>query len=129
VSQFEEVSQLFATYAWGIDTRQYDLLNSVFAADGAFVVKVAGGDTYTFEGRKGVVDFISSTTDAQTDQRRHVITNLRLDGDTATSTLTLHVVDSGVHTVKTCGVYTCKLVQEDGALRFAHMDLALDAGF
>ena len=53
----------------------------------------------------------------------------RLSGSQATATLTLLVVDNGELIVKSCGVYTVDLVQENGALRFGAMDLALDLGF
>ena len=33
-----------------------------------------------YESRDAIVEFISSTTEAQQDQRRHVITNVRLEG-------------------------------------------------
>jgi hypothetical protein len=34
-----------------------------------------------------------------------------------------------VLTVKSCGVYTVELGEEDGATKFSSMDLALDLGF
>jgi len=41
----------------------------------------------------------------------------------------LIVVADGELTVKTAGVYRVELAQEDGAWRFASMDLALDLAF
>ena len=121
------VEQLFATYAYAQDARQFDLLNGVFGKDAKFVVSIEGGDTYTFEGRDYLVSFISETISAQTDRRRHVITNIRIDdeADTATSYLTLVVVEGGSLSVKSTGMYTVTFVEEDGALRFRTMDLHL----
>lgn len=127
----QTVSQLFSTYAWSMDAREFDLFDEVFSEDASFVVSIAGAVAAgPFEGRAALVDFIRSTTLEQQDQRRHVITNVRLAGDGgATATLTLLVVDNGVLTVKSCGVYRVGLVQEGGAWRFGTMDLALDLGF
>ena len=75
----------------------FELFDEVFSEGATFVVSIAGTVAAgPFEGRAAVVDFIRSTTLDQTDQRRHVITNVRLaGGDKATSTLTLLVVDNG----------------------------------
>ncbi len=129
--ELDTVSQLFADYAWAMDSRELGGLNSVFTEDATFAVTIAGEDAVgPLEGRKATVDFISETTRAQTDQRRHVITNVRLHGEgAATATLTLIVIDAGQLTVKSAGVYSCGLAQEDGAARFSRMDLALDLGF
>ena len=43
--------------------------------------------------------------------------------------LSLCVVDGGNVELKTTGVYTVDVVEEDGALRFKRMQLDLDAGF
>jgi hypothetical protein len=127
----QTVAQLFSTYAWAMDAREFELFDGVFSEDASFVVSIAGTVAAgPFEGRAALVDFIRSTTLEQQDQRRHVVTNARLaDDGGATATLTLLVVDSGVLTVKSCGVYRVALVQEGGAWRFGMMDLALDLGF
>ena len=130
MSDMPTVSQLFSTYAWSMDAKEFELFDEVFSEDATFVVSIAGTVAASFEGRTALVDFIRSTTLDQKDQRRHVITNVRLaGGDKATATLTLLVVDNGELIVKSCGVYRVDLVQEGGAWRFGAMDLALDLGF
>jgi len=130
MSDMPTVGQLFSTYAWSMDAREFELFDEVFSEDATFVVSIAGTVAASFEGRTALVDFIRSTTLDQKDQRRHVITNVRLaGGDKATATLTLLVVDNGELIVKSCGVYRVDLVQEGGAWRFGAMDLALDLGF
>jgi hypothetical protein len=125
----QTVEQLFSTYAWSMDSKEFELFDEVFSEDSTFVVSIAGTVAASFEGRAATVDFIRSTTLEQTDQRRHVITNVRLAGAKATATLTLLVVDNGELILKSCGVYTVDLVQENGEWRFGAMDLALDLGF
>ena len=129
MSDMQTVEQLFATYAWSMDSKEFELFDEVFSEDSTFVVSIAGTVAASFEGRAATVDFIRSTTLEQTDQRRHVITNVRLVGAKATATLTLLVVDNGELILKSCGVYTVDLVQENGEWRFGAMDLALDLGF
>jgi hypothetical protein len=125
----QTVEQLFSTYAWSMDSKEFELFDEVFSEDSTFVVSIAGTVAASFEGRAATVDFIRSTTLEQTDQRRHVITNVRLAGAKATATLTLLVVDNGELILKSCGIYTVDLVQENGEWRFGAMDLALDLGF
>jgi hypothetical protein len=125
------LDQLFANYAWAMDSKEFEVFDEVFSTGASFVVSIAGTVAAgPFEGRDATVDFIRTTTEGQGDQRRHVITNVRQVGsDKATATLTLIVVDNDELTVKSCGVYRCDLVEENGALRFGAMDLALDLGF
>ena len=129
MSDMQTVEQLFSTYAWSMDGKEFELFDGVFSEDATFVVSIAGEVVASFEGRAATVDFIRTTTLDQTDQRRHVITNVRLAGDKATATLTLLVVDNGELILKSCGVYTVDLVQESGEWKFGAMDLALDLGF
>ena len=59
---------------------------------------ITGGDTIgPISGRDAIVEFCSSTVGEQTDQRRHVITNVRIGAETdtdaeVTAILTLIVV-------------------------------------
>ena len=129
------LEQLFAQYGWPMDTKDFGNLNIVFAKDAKFTVQIAGGDTYgPIEGRQAIYDFVSQTVGAQTDQRRHVITNTRIeratdDGATATAILTLLVVDNGQIEVKSSGLYRGEIVKEDGDWRFSDLHLHLDLPF
>jgi len=125
-----ELGRLFADYAWGIDHGRWELLAGTFAENASFGVSVAGEEVVPpIAGRAAIVDFISSTTIAQPDQRRHVITNVRPEGDGGAANLTLLVVENGQLEVKSCGYYTTTLVEEGGAWRFGDMRLFLDLGF
>lgn len=122
------VAQLFARYASAMDDNDFDELRAVFAERADFVVDITGGPTVgPYESRDAIVDFIQTTTVEQQDQRRHVITNVRLDGEsTAYGILSLFVTAGGELTVQATGVYRTELVDEDGAVRFASMYLTLD---
>ncbi len=129
------VEQLFSTYGWPMDSREFDYLKEVFAQDASFSVSIAGTDALgPIEGRDQIHDLCAGIVSEQTDQRRHVITNHRIvsdDGDTArvTANLTLVVVDNGSIGVKSSGIYDCDVVEEDGVLRFKRMHLSLDVPF
>jgi hypothetical protein len=131
----ETLEQLFSQYGWPMDTREFATLNEVFAKDASFTVQIAGGDTYgPIQGREAIYEFVSETVGAQTDQRRHLITNVRVesespDGVTATAILTLLVIENGSLEVKSSGLYRGQVVQEDGAWRFADLHLLLDLPF
>ena len=80
------------------------------------------------------VEFCSSTVGEQTDQRRHVITNVRVESETeeaatVTAILTLVVVENGALEVKSSGLYRTEVVDDGGKLRFASMLLTLDLPF
>lgn len=129
MADLNALQQLFSLYAWSMDGRELHRLNDVFAEGSAFVGSFPGGE-FDFQGKAELVGFITETTNAQTDQRRHVITNLMFESETrARAFLSLCVVDGGNVELKTTGVYTVDVVEEDGALRFKRMQLDLDAGF
>jgi hypothetical protein len=131
----DTLEQLFAQYGWPMDTKDFGNLNIVFTQDAKFTVQIAGGDTYgPIEGRQAVYDFVSQTVGAQTDQRRHLITNIRIESETdaktvATAILTLLVIDNGSLEVKSSGLYRGEIVQEDGQWRFSSLHLYLDLPF
>jgi 3-phenylpropionate/cinnamic acid dioxygenase small subunit len=131
----DAVEQLFAQYGWPMDSKEFPVLNEVFTEEASFTVAITGGDTHgPVTGRQAIYDFVSGIVGSQTDQRRHVITNIRIvddSGDSArvTANLTLIVVDNGALQVKSSGLYDCEVAQENGALRFKSMLLTLDVPF
>ena len=124
---YATAAQLFARYAAAMDDNDFDVLADVFTRDATFTVDITGGPTVgPYDSRDSIVEFISTTTKEQQDQRRHVITNVRLEGDVAYGILSLFVTADGELTVQSTGVYRTDLAEEDGALRFANMYLTLD---
>ena len=131
----DSIEQLFADYGWPMDTREWPVLATVFTRDASFVITIQGEEAVSVTGCDEIVEFCSSTVNAQTDQRRHVITNVRITDATDTTAnayaiLTLVVVTDGELEVKSSGLYRTKVVREsDGRWRFAHMLLELDRTF
>jgi 3-phenylpropionate/cinnamic acid dioxygenase small subunit len=125
MADYSQVSNTFARYASAMDDNDYEMLRSVFTDDATFTVDITGGPTVgPYEGADAIVEFIGSTTEEQQDQRRHVITNVRLDGDAAYGILALFVTADGELTVQATGVYEVALAGEPP--RFSSMYLTLD---
>jgi hypothetical protein len=127
MADYAQVCNVFARYASAMDDNNFEVLRSVFTADASFTVDITGGPTVgPYESGDAIVEFISSTTEEQQDQRRHVITNVRLEDETAYGVLSLFVTADGELTVQTTGVYKVTLADSDGTLAFSSMYLTLD---
>jgi len=132
VADHDAITQLFATYAWAHDNKEFELLDDVFTDVSEFTVDITGGPTIgPLTSRRETVDFIRDTTVNQGDQRRHVITNVRFSNETdtetrATAILSLFVTLNNQLTTQATGWYDCQAVLDDGTWRFARMYLTLD---
>jgi hypothetical protein len=127
MADFAQVCDVFARYASAMDDNNYSMLREVFSDDATFTVDITGGPTVgPYDGADAIVEFISSTTEEQQDQRRHVITNIRIDGDTAYGILSLFVTANGELVVQTTGVYKVTLAESAGRVTFGSMYLTLD---
>ena len=125
------VMNLFAKYAYANDVRDMAIMESCFTEDATFALQIAGGpELGPFEGREAVLGFIRPSLEAQTDLRRHVMSNYRVPGgEKADAYLSLIVTDNGVTELKSAGLYECEVAEDGGDLRFRRMNLALDNGF
>jgi SnoaL-like domain len=127
MADYAQVCNVFARYASAMDDNNFEVLRSVFTADASFTVDITGGPTVgPYESGDAIVEFISSTTEDQQDQRRHVITNVRLEDETAYGVLSLFVTADGELTVQTTGVYKVTLADSGATLAFSSMYLTLD---
>ena len=132
MADHDAITQLFATYAWAHDNKEFELLDDVFTDVSEFTVDITGGPTIgPLTSRRETVNFIRDTTVNQGDQRRHVITNVRFSNETdtetrATAILSLFVTLNNQLTVQATGWYDCQAVLDDGTWRFARMYLTLD---
>jgi len=122
------------TYASANDDRDIAAIDACFTPDGSFGLRIAGQDPIgpfdpsTTPTRS---DFFSADLGAQTDQRRHVVTNLRFveveaDRVVTLSYFTLMVTDGGVTRALTTGVYRDVMVRNDGGWLIAEKWLELD---
>ncbi|MCL2585900.1 MAG: nuclear transport factor 2 family protein [Streptosporangiales bacterium] len=130
-----KITDLWGSYGAGNDTRDLDLLESCFAEDASFTIRIAGTDPVgPLETRKEILAFFRDTLGGQTDQRRHVLTNFRYLTDSGTEArmtayLTLLVTDGGRTETKSAGVYEVLVVLDGNAWHFRSMALDLDCPF
>lgn len=132
----QQILDVLADYAWANDAKDEAVINAVFADDARFALTIEGSDETIgpFQGREAIANFIYPTITAQTDQRRHVIPNIRFLEETDQTAkvrayLVLNVIDDGALEVKSTGVYTVDFGLRDGGWKITSMDLALDLPF
>lgn len=124
---YAQICDLFARYATAVDSRDHAMLRDVLADDARLTRSIAGGPTVgPFEPRDAVVDFISGTTAKQHGQRRHVMTNVSVDGDTAHAVVSLFETIDGQISVRTTGTYRVTVVEQRGRVRLSHISINLD---
>ena len=125
------IHELLSKAAYAYDARDLPMLEAGFAESASFSMKIAGGDLVgPFQGREGIIAMYAGAMEAQTDVRRHVISNLFFD-DTAAhvtviSNLTLFATENEQVKLLCTGVYRDALVHEDGAWKILDRHLDLD---
>ena len=127
------VHELLGRAAFAFDERDLAMLEDCFAADARFSMRIAGGDLVgPFEGREAIMGLMKGAMDAQTEVRRHVISNIFFDDEaeqaTVISNLTLLATENGEIRLLSAGVYRDTLEEEGGRWRVLarHLDLDKD---
>lgn len=129
------IADVFAAYGAANDLRDVALTGDCFTQDGAFTLHIAGADTIgPLAPREQLLAFFGAAFAAQSDQRRHVVTNVRLlesDDERARveAYLTLIVTDGGRTELKSAGRYDTEVVRDGEEWRFRAMTLFLDSPF
>lgn len=130
-----KIADLWGDYGAANDLHDMDLLESCFTEDASFTIHIAGADSIgPLRPRKDVLAFFRDVLEAQTDQRRHVLTNFRYAEDAeqrarVAAYLSLVVTDDGQTVTKSAGVYDTEAVLDRGKWRFSTMVLNLDSAF
>lgn len=127
----ESIENLINLYSLGYDTADMDAIAACFTADAVFRMTLPGNDPLSFEGRDSIMALMQQSAESQTDQRRHVNSNLIVHGteDSVTRTthyLTLLATENGEIRVLTAGVYRLEIVEDGGDLRLQTLALELD---
>lgn len=128
------IENLLNTYSLAYDTPDLDVLESVFTEDASFSLVIAGGDRIAFEPRDAIMKLMRDSLSAQTDQRRHINTNLIVEGEVdgvtrARHYLTLVATENGAISLLSAGVYSAEIIEQDGVLRFKSLHLDLDRAY
>ena len=129
------VAEAVHLYGWGYDERDRELLGGCFTADGTWEGHVMGVDSVgPFVGRDAIVEFLTGFWDEQTDQRRHIFTNVVVSDLSESSAvahayLMLTASTNGEMTPVTNGPYRFELRLDDGVWRISRLAAGFDAPF
>jgi|ERR1700744_884233 len=132
LAQFPAVQRTVNRYAFAFDQRDLATLREVMTADVEWAATVADQAAYgPFVGLAAVMDYMTAAMSAQTDQRRHVLTNPVLrscaDGQARLDAyLTLMSAAHGRSSVLTTGFYSFWLRLENAEWRIERLHLGLD---
>jgi hypothetical protein len=116
-----EIAELYARYAWGLDTRSVEDFARLFAPDGAIEMPGVG----RFEGRDEVLRYGRLLTDDPAyPGRQHWIGQSIFDGDTEACQVRSYGMvtgrsQDGASSVRSLGYYTDRVVKIDGRWMFA----------
>ncbi|MDH3684383.1 MAG: nuclear transport factor 2 family protein [Acidimicrobiia bacterium] len=122
-------------YGWGYDERDRDLLADCFTEDGTWEGHIMGIDSVGPPmGRDAVVEFLTAFWDEQTDQRRHIFTNVVVSDLTGTSGvahayLLLTASTGGEMKPVTNGPYRLEMRKAAGIWRISRLAAGFDAPF
>ena len=129
------IGELLSRAAYALDAREVDNLSACFAEEASFSLRIAGGDLVgPFEGREAIMGLMTGAMAEQTDQRRHVVSNLFF-GEVATdsarvlSNLTLLATEGGRTALLSAGVYRDEVVRRDGSWCLLRRHLDLDSPY
>lgn len=129
-----EIENVLGRAAWGYDENDVDLVAAQFTEDASMTLQIGrDGDTIgPFEGREAIRKLHADSLAAQTDQRRHNVSNLLVNAETADTAstvcnLTLLSIEGGAARVLSSGWYRDELVREGGGwlIRTRHIYLDL----
>lgn len=130
------IQQLLAEYTWNHDARDFAALATCFTDDAEYTMQIAdkapGEPTI---GGEAIAALVEKFKSAQTDQRRHVISNIVVDrADETSATVRSYVTvfategDSS-HLVTTGQCLDEVQKQADGAWKFTKKAMHLDKAF
>lgn len=128
----QAITEMLGKGGWAYDTPDVDYLADMFTEDGRFALTIDGvGPVGPFEGRAAIRKLYEDSLASQTDQRRHVVTNIFFEDDTddsvtAVSYLVLISIKHGALNVISSGVYRDSFVRDGDQWRIAERDLHLD---
>lgn len=120
-------------YSIAYDENDMAEMADTFAEKAVMSMRIAGGDLIgPFEGKEAVLKLMTDSLASQTDQRRHVTTNVVVRAEDENSAqvssyLTLISIQDGKAVLLSTARYEDELVREDdGAWRFTKRHVELD---
>jgi len=130
------VHELLARVSSAMDEHTVQDLVGLFAENAKFSMRIGGGELIgPFEGRASIVSMMDTTISAQTDKRRHLVSNIFFGSRDETgmvevsSNLTLLSTEHGEITLLSAGVYHDRVQQVDGDWQLFSRHLELDKSY
>lgn len=126
------IHELLSRSAYALDVHDADMLANTFAENANFSMRIGGGDLVgPFVNRSGIMELMTGSMEEQTDQRRHVVSNIYFDGEedgnpVVVSNLTLMATEHGEIALISAGVYRDTVTRADGEWRLLNRYLELD---
>lgn len=127
------IHELLTKAAYGLDMRNLDMLSQCFAIDATMSMRIAGGDLIgPFESRAGIMKLMTDSMDAQTDQRRHLVSNIFFtdesidDKASVVSNLSLITIEDGEINLISTGVYQDDVIKTTEGWQLSNRYLDLD---
>lgn len=128
-----EIQELLHRSAWAYDEARLDVMEAGYVEDAEMRLRIADGDVIgPHEGRDAVIALNRGAIESQTDQRRHVISNVFFEEEeedraVVVSSLTLlGTPPGGETTVLSAGLYRDTVVRRGGRWYFQARFLTLD---
>src|SRR5690606_357444 len=127
-----EIENVLGSYTFAYDENDMDAMAECFTADAVMTMRITDGDLIgPFEGRDAIVGLMEKSLASQSDQRRHLVSNVVVrdlaDGTaTVSSYLTLISIADERLTVLSTARYEDELTRENGAWRFSRRHVQLD---
>ncbi len=126
------LENVLTRYSLAYDENDMVDMADTFADDAVLTMRIAGGDLIgPFKGKEAVVKLMVDSLASQTDQRRHVVSNVVVKDENdstarVTSYLTLISIEHGTATLLSTARYDDELRNEGGSWRFTKRHIALD---
>ena len=129
------IQELLSRAAYGFDERKLDVLEQCFTHDATMLINISGsGEVGPFQGREAIMQLMTDTMAAQTDVRRHVISNFIFEAEgkkaaTVVSSLIVTSVENGKIDVIISGIYRDDVTKAEGIWQISNRHLNLDIPF
>lgn len=128
-----EIENAIHRAAWGYDENDVDLIAAQFAEDAVLTMQIGReGDVIgPFAGREAIRKLHADSLVSQTDQRRHNVSNVIIDAESADAAstlanLTLLSIENGAIRVLSSGFYRDEFTRDGDAWRIATRHIYLD---
>ena len=135
-SSGQQISELLARAAYALDNKDVPMLMACFDTKACFTLTIGGGEASVFDGAQSIRELMENTLEAQTDIRRHIISNVfceysSSDEASVKSYLSLLSTENGESRLLTPGVYSDTVARTgaDGGWVITDRQLHLDRAF